>query len=60
MNKPHPDTIRLKTLINLVNDHAFSLGSDFDQMLFFARKKTKTEAAAYRRALDQWVKDGRD
>lgn len=59
MNKPHPDTVRLKALIAIAEDHAISLGSDFDQMLFFARRKTKTTVAAYRRALNQWIKDGR-
>lgn len=59
MNKPHPDTLRLKALINIAEENALSLGGDFDQMLFFARRKTKTNAAAYKRALDRWIKDGR-
>jgi len=51
MNKPHPDTRRLKTLIDL-----FELNSgDFAEMLFFARQETKTELAAFRRALDQYA-----
>ena len=32
---------------------------DFDQMLFFKRQKHKKDTTAYRRALDQWIKDGR-
>jgi hypothetical protein len=48
---------RLNALIGLF----YGRGSiDFEQMLFFARKKTKTENAAVRKALDQWIRDGRD
>ncbi len=45
---PHPDTQRLKTLINLFEEGG---NSDFEQYLFFAHK-TKTSLSAYRKALD--------
>ncbi len=46
----HPDTQRLKTLIELFENGS----SDFDEELFFARRKTKTYLAAFRRALDRY------
>lgn len=55
MNKPHPDTRRLKILVSLFE----ACDSDFAEYLFHARRKTKTNVAAFRRALDQWFKDGR-
>jgi hypothetical protein len=47
---PHPDTIRLKTLIAI-----FEVGScDFEELLFFARRKYKDWFKAYRHALDEY------
>lgn len=49
---PHPDTQRLKTLIE-IREYG---SSDFDEYLFHARAKPKvnTELAAFRYALDQY------
>lgn len=54
--KPITDTDRLNALIAICEDGG---SCDFDQMLFFARRKGITTLATYRRALNQWIKDGR-
>lgn len=54
--KPITDTDRLNALIAICEDGG---SCDFDQMLFFAKRKLKTNKAAYRKALNQWIKDGR-
>ena len=59
MNRPHPDTLRLKAIINMATERDTSFNCDFAQELFHARAKTKTELAAFLRALDRWIKDGR-
>lgn len=46
----HPDTQRLKTLIEIYENGS----GDFEQELYFARQRTKTVIAAFRRALDRY------
>lgn len=50
----HPDTARLETLIRLIDETG---NPDFEQMLFFARKKKKSDLDAFRMALDQWKEE---
>ena len=52
--KVNKDTQRLETLIDVISSG--NSNSDFEESLFFARRKTKTEMAAYRRALDDYYK----
>lgn len=56
MKKKITDTDRLKALAEI---HSEPAGTDFEQMLFFAREKKKTTLAIYRVALNTWIRDGR-
>ena len=49
------DKSRLNMLIQILESGG---SSDFNQYLFFACKKSKTIAAGYRKALDQYIKAG--
>jgi hypothetical protein len=52
-NEPHPDTVRLNTLIDI-----FECGSsDFEYELFIARQKLKNPLKVYQHALDSYRKN---
>lgn len=57
--KPHLDTLRLKAVVSMATESGTEFNCDFAQELFHARARTKTELAAFRRALDRWIRDGR-
>ena len=52
-DQPHPDTVRLNTLIDI-----FECGSsDFEYELFIARQKLKNPLKVYQHALDSYRKN---
>lgn len=59
MKLKHPDTVLLNALINIIEDSGRGTNCDFDEMLWCYRHKVKNDKTAYRRALRQWIKNGR-